>query len=343
MIRGLFLLLVVAVLLGGGFFVYNNVVSNNTPGTDSTVQVSPDVTVEEFYQWYLDYKGQALISGAYKESPFLTDSYKKKLEDKASGYKNLLYDPILCAQDRPKDSNVENVTLSNDGTSANVVYYEDYYGTPVRTSVSLVSTSGNWSIDNIECVVPEAPEKDLERQVIIYFFNGSRDPVQKGKTTYTGVYGVARMLDDGVDRYKGAMTKLFEGTTGPEKAQGFTTVLTSDMLRNFFVLGSKAYVDFDPVIKEIEGDESAWVNSARQQIEATLKHSHEIEEVYYAINNDPVEFYVWSGIGCPQEDAPQEQCTKRPFNDFGKEPGEEDTMVNNSAGTENENNDNSAQ
>ena len=338
MLRGLIILIIISALVGAGFFLYTKIGGVEKPPQIDIMFPGPDKTVEDFYKWYLEFKGQALVSRAYIGSPYLTEKYIKQLDDKAAGYKNLMFDPILCAQDLPKESYVENVSLSDDGNTAKVIYYEDYYGTPIRTNVYLVLYEYNkWLIDNIECVTPQGPDENLDRQVIIYFFNHSRDPQQRGKKEpeYRGVYGVARTLEDGEERYKGAIRKLFEGPSEPEQAQGFSSLLTTDMFRNFFVLGNTAYVDFAPVIKEkFTSSIKSNVGLIGQQIEETLKHNKEIEKVIYAINNDPVDFYVWSGIGCPQADAEQEHCSKRPFIEFGKDTEE---SVENTEGEGNNN------
>jgi hypothetical protein len=323
MFKALFLLIIFVIVLGGGYLFFSGLINDDGPAPDTTLQRSPDVAVEEFYEWYLEFKGQALTSGAYQDSPFLTKGYKDRLANAASSYENLLHDPILCSLDKPYETSVENVDIKEDGMNSEVIFLQDYYGNPVRTKVSVVKQGNYWYIDGIECVVEEKPEVDLDRQVIIYFFNPGRDPRRINKKledTFIGeVYGVARMLDNGEDRFEGAIKRLFRGPTQIEQSQGFTSVLGRGMLRNFFVVGDVAFIDLDASIMEDLANIPKEIDQARLQINETLMHTKEIKDTVFAIDGDPVKFYEWALIDCPTEDTETDidYCNPQPFKLFG--------------------------
>jgi hypothetical protein len=321
MFKALFLLILFVIVLGGGYLLFSSLLGDQVPDQDTTLQRSPDIAVEEFYDWYLNFKGQPLTSGAYQESPFLTKEYKKRLANSASSYSNLLQDPVLCSLDKPYETSVENVDISEDEKSAEVLFLQDYYGNPVRTNVSVVKLGDSWYINGIDCVVEKEPEIDLDRQVIIYFFNPGRDPRRITKKVeeqlIREVYGVARMLDDGEDRFEGAINRLFKGPTQIEQSQGFTSKLSRTMLKNFFVVGDVAFVDLNSEITETFTNIPKEIDEAVLQIDQTLKHSREISDVVYALDSDPVAFYEWALVGCPGEDAEFDYCNPQPFELFG--------------------------
>jgi hypothetical protein len=117
------------------------------PSDEST---PPEVIVERFYEWYLDYarsEGNPLEDGAYRSSEYLSPSLIERVGGMLGSFAGAAYDPFLCTQDLPEYVSVEEVSVS--GGIANVVVssnFPDY-----SLTVELKLFEGEWKIDYILC------------------------------------------------------------------------------------------------------------------------------------------------------------------------------------------------
>jgi hypothetical protein len=118
--------------------------------------LKPERVVENFYDWYLDYPGNAIVDGAYRSSEYLAEVYVQKADDIIASFDKGGYDPFLCAQDVPGDLTVDQATVS--GNTTTVTVHEIWnpitqYENSTSFTVTLVKTEGQWKITDIVCPV----------------------------------------------------------------------------------------------------------------------------------------------------------------------------------------------
>jgi hypothetical protein len=107
---------------------------------------SPESMVEEFYQWYMVYPGNALVDRAYRSSPYFSQEFIREL-DKLVDKGGLIADPIVCAQDMASSFTAVNSELNE--TTANVRIMSGFGN---ELDVEVKPFDGIWKITNISCV-----------------------------------------------------------------------------------------------------------------------------------------------------------------------------------------------
>lgn len=147
--------------------------------------------------------------------------------------------------------------------------------------------------------------------VYVYFSNQKK----AGDNTDCGlVYAVER--NNSVNTPEIALISLFSGPTEDEKSQGYSSFFsekTKTILKKIKVQDNTAYVDLTDIRKVIpNASSSCGSKQFLQQIKLTLMRADSnIEEVRFAINGNPQDFYDWIQIGC---DKKLNNCDPKPFN-----------------------------
>jgi hypothetical protein len=126
--------------------------SSTVTASASPTAGTPDAAARAFYDWYLQEaeKGSVLSCGAYRTSPYLTGSFKSKLDELAKSPNSVGFDPLFCAQLLPEGITLDTAEIS--GATATVPAETDA-GTNFQ--VVLVRDNGQWKIDNIICETGE--------------------------------------------------------------------------------------------------------------------------------------------------------------------------------------------
>ncbi len=105
----------------------------------------PEQVVQEFYKWYLSYQGNPLSSRAFRSSPQLSQNMIDNLERALQG--GLMFDPVLCAQDKPTTIQTSPAQISGGEALVQVkTSFADH-----SFVVKLVQVDGDWLIDQVEC------------------------------------------------------------------------------------------------------------------------------------------------------------------------------------------------
>jgi len=116
-------------------------------------------TVEQFYNWYIDYSGtpensnfrSPLSDKAYQNSPYLSPSFINSIDEFMTlPPEKANYDPILCAQNIPGEIFVETMFYTEDKSRALVG--DDFVGHH-RFTVELINNADQWQIDNVICSI----------------------------------------------------------------------------------------------------------------------------------------------------------------------------------------------
>jgi hypothetical protein len=108
--------------------------------------LTPEEVVEGFYNWYTEYPGNP-NQGAYRASPFLTESLMDSTAEIVAGFQMGGYDPFLCAQDIPDKIYVNAADIS--GQTAEIRVTSSFGGHEFK--VLLVQEDGEWKIDEVRC------------------------------------------------------------------------------------------------------------------------------------------------------------------------------------------------
>jgi hypothetical protein len=113
--------------------------------TNSGILGEPEEIVENFYSGYLAYDGNPLVDKQYQSKDMLTDSFITYLDEFTANL--MMYDPILCAQDRPERVVTGKAEIS-DGT-ATVPMLSNF--ADHSFTVELHQVGGLWKINMIVC------------------------------------------------------------------------------------------------------------------------------------------------------------------------------------------------
>jgi|GEM_PF-3182266 len=134
-----------------------------TPDTTSVSQqgVSPSVLVmnptsstiasivKNFYTWYFTYPGNPLVSGAYKNSPYLSDTFKQNTAALFDPSQPSV-DPIFCNGNKTNSVSFGNVYYIDENNATVTVTRhtdkKDLYRFAVKKE------NGRWVINDIVCI-----------------------------------------------------------------------------------------------------------------------------------------------------------------------------------------------
>jgi hypothetical protein len=133
--RLLFLMLAVTLALGGCGLVARE------------PELSPQEVVTKFYRWHIGYPGNPLVDRAYRDSPYLSDSFVQDVDEVVEG--GFRADPILLAQDIPDRFTVEGAETMDGEAVVTVYFYFGENGAPVERTVDLELMDGAWKITDV--------------------------------------------------------------------------------------------------------------------------------------------------------------------------------------------------
>jgi hypothetical protein len=156
---------------------------------------TPEGVTQLFYQWYLDYyrsHGDPLADGAYKSSPYLSDSYIDWVNGVQTSFDNDGFDPFVMSRAIPSGANVMDVTQNGDQA---IVLVNRFLMTPQHNPlvVHLEKQDIYWKI--VDVTMEEAPATPAE--VVESFYEWYRD--------YTGSTGSGEFRNPLVDgAYQGS-------------------------------------------------------------------------------------------------------------------------------------------
>lgn len=152
--------------------------------------------------------------------------------------------------------------------------------------------------------------------VSVYFPNNQTDPNFTGCST---VYPVKRWISlpstaSESEKLQATLEQLFVGPTVEEIPEGYVSVFskeTGGILKNAFIQNQTAYVNLTD-IRLLFPNVSASCGSADflAEVEATANQFTGVDQVLFAINEDPETFYEWIQVGCSEEN---DECDAAPF------------------------------
>lgn len=105
----------------------------------------PEEVVRSFYNDYLSYEGNPLVDKTYQDNNMLSDSFIAFLDDFTAN--EMMYDPVICAQDRPENIIADKALITADQASVSVTSSFEGH----RFDVKLRQDQGTWKIDMVVC------------------------------------------------------------------------------------------------------------------------------------------------------------------------------------------------
>ena len=124
---------------------------------------APEEVIEAFMSWYAGYAGNPLADRILESSPVVHASLVEKVDAiLASSDPRVGYDPILCAQDRPRSFSVEVMDRSVDSAAA--VVHTEFEGHEIYVGVTKVD--GQWKVADVTCPTDPSPSPLEEGEVV---------------------------------------------------------------------------------------------------------------------------------------------------------------------------------
>lgn len=122
----------------------------------------PEDVIEGFLRWYAGYPGNPLADNVLASNPVVHESLVEKVDAVLASFENNPggYDPILCAQDRPRNFRVE--LMDRSAGSASAAVHTEFEGHKIYVGVSKVD--GEWMIADVTCPTdpsPRVPEEEV--------------------------------------------------------------------------------------------------------------------------------------------------------------------------------------
>lgn len=109
----------------------------------------PLVVTKNFYNEWINTDKYSLDSQNYDNISVWTNNFKDKVQSIVGSFEKGGYDPILCAQDKPENFNVD--LLEQQEGSTKVLVTQFFSGQPKTVEVILKKVGGQWLIDDVLC------------------------------------------------------------------------------------------------------------------------------------------------------------------------------------------------
>lgn len=133
------------ILVAAGFSTLAFVIWPTIYATNKQITSQQDRIVRYFYGWYLAYEGNPLVEHAYRSSEYLSPNMIVFLDEVTQD--GIVYDPLLCAQNKPSEIKTSPAQVFEDKASVEVSTSFSNH----KFSVELVQVNGNWMIDKVYC------------------------------------------------------------------------------------------------------------------------------------------------------------------------------------------------
>lgn len=146
-------------------------------------------------------------------------------------------------------------------------------------------------------------QKTETMTIKLYFLNEKMNP---NLEDCTDVKPVSRKIPKTKAVAQAALEELFKGITPEEAKNGFVSFTpeeTKGILKSIKIKNKVAYVNFNKNVYEQMGTATTSCGGGFfSSIEKTLLEFPTIKKVFYAIEENPADFYEWVQVGeCPKE------------------------------------------
>ena len=110
----------------------------------------PDKVVTKFYDWFVSYKGNGLLSGDYKNQEALTDGFISQIERELTESRGAIEsNPLTCATDVLTGFEIE--TTENAGEILLTEQFEGGASRMIKISLEQ-DMEGFWKISGVNCI-----------------------------------------------------------------------------------------------------------------------------------------------------------------------------------------------
>lgn len=131
------------------------------------------------------------------------------------------------------------------------------------------------------------------------------------------VFAVERQVSQTEAVATAALNELFKGATADERSAGLGSTFsseTADLLRSVRIQDGIAYIDLEDTLEGINNVSTSCVSTALlAQLRATLLQFGTIRDAVFATEGDPLRFYEFLQMGCPEPLLDGDSCNAAPF------------------------------
>lgn len=242
----------------------------------------PSKIVQDFYYWYMNYRGNLVEGGSYKTAEQISSEFISEVENRIS--RGILsYDPFSCGQDKPLGVAV--IKEEINGQNANVVINTDF-GKNIEVNLKLKLENDNWKIISIDCPqIEEQRVKDEEQakqKVVIFLQNNQL--AKNEEDVCSAVFPIERYVDDSTDQITVALKELFKGTTPENEEAGYSSSFsdkTTEMLESARFSEGKVYISLRNFEEFKSGKSECELKNLDAQIEKTIEfYKGDVEVVF---------------------------------------------------------------
>lgn len=112
---------------------------------------TPEQVSGAFYNWYIEYHGNAYAAGAYKQSPYLSDQFKEIIASFPPFDGS--HDPVMCTSNKIPNVITQKASVPNQIGRVNVMIQEELENRGGRNLYRFVLQyiNGKWVIIDIIC------------------------------------------------------------------------------------------------------------------------------------------------------------------------------------------------
>lgn len=269
--------------------------------------LDPAQTVEVFYNWYLNYSGNALDTDSFFESQLISNRLKEIVSPQLKTESSFQTDPFTLTEILPESFTIYDSKVEGQLATVKISFFSEQR--EVFREVNLILTDGKWQIDQVQVIdnISESTNDKDFVEVKVYFNDSSRYPEDEGFQCEQ-VFGFTRNISTTTDletKIELTLNELFKGPTAKERKDGATSAFsdsTTNLLKAVKVIDNTAYLDFIDAVEVLAGNNSSCGGgSLIAQIENTVKQNFEIEKIVMSNNGNAEDFYLWLQLGCEEE------------------------------------------
>ncbi len=179
-----FIIAAIIILLTIGGIVGYRVYQSNDPVT----------ITQNFYEDWINSGKYSLGDGSYRNIDVWTPALTQKIDGIVASFDKGGYDPVLCAQDKPANFSVYEVSKGRDEVKVEVK--EDYLTSVKTVEVTLVKVGKSWRINDINC--GGSDERLDEKNLVGDFLRDNISEISPKKEVLGGKFTVSKVeFNDG--------------------------------------------------------------------------------------------------------------------------------------------------
>lgn len=278
--------------------------SNQHPTAEN---LNPVQTAEVFYNWYLNYNGDALNTDSFFESQFISNRLKEVISTQLQTQSSFPIDPFTLTETLPDSFTIRDLKIEEQLATLEISFY--FNDVEFLREINLILADERWQIDQVQVIEDDSTfaNNDDLMEVKIFFNDNNKYPEDEGYQCEQ-VFEFDRFIPTTTNletKIEFILNELFIGPTTEEKERGASSPFsesTTNLLHKVKIIDTTAYLDFNNATELLVGNNSSCGGGALMaQIENTVKQNSEINKVIISSNGNAEDFYFWLQLGCEED------------------------------------------